>query len=242
MKPDFEVVDYGVEKSDYRNVGNYDQKRYLGAANEYKKKITSNAYQHLIGPLNGKRILDVGCGTGRGVVDFVEVAHLTVGADASQDMLATAARKVEGRSGVGLVRCYAQNLPFPTGYFDVVTSLNFLHLFSLQAQKEMIAEMKRVVRPGGVVILEFDNAIQGCGLGLIKRWSGRERGSLPGETRQVIGSDCRVTHIYGAVFPVVWRLFFRVPSIFTGIEKIAYHSPFNWVAHRIFFRLETTAG
>jgi hypothetical protein len=97
--------------------------------------------------------------------------------------------------------------------------------------------MKRVVRPGGVVVLEFDNAIHGLGLGLLKRWTGRERGSLPWEIRQVIGPDCQVTHVYGAVFPVVWRLLYRVPSISMHLEKLAYDPPFNWVAHRIFFRL-----
>lgn len=239
MKPDLEVVDYDIEKGDYRNVSNYDDKRYLGAANQYKKKVTANAYHQLIGSLEGKRILDLGCGTGRGVADFVEVAKQTIGADASQDMLAAAARKVAGRTGVGLVRSYAQNLPFPTGYFDVVTSLNFLHLFSLQTQRDMIAEMKRVVRPGGIVVLEFDNAIHGLGLGLIKRWTGREHGSLPWEIRRVIGPDCQVTHVYGAVFPVVWRLLYRAPSFSSKLEKIAYYPPFNWVAHRIFFRLVT---
>jgi ubiquinone/menaquinone biosynthesis C-methylase UbiE len=240
MKTDFEVVDYDIEKGDYRNVSNYDEKRYAGPANEYKKKVTSNAYHELIGPLEGKRILDVGCGTGRGVADFVEAAKLTVGADASQDMLLTAAEKIRGRSGVGLVRSYAQSLPFPRGYFDVVTSLNFLHLFSLQTQTDMIAEMKRVVRPGGVVVLEFDNAIHGLGLGLFKRWTGREQGSLPWEIRQVIGSGCRITHIYGAVFPVVWRWLYRSPDSSMLVEKLAYHTPINWLAHRIFFRLETS--
>jgi ubiquinone/menaquinone biosynthesis C-methylase UbiE len=240
MKTDFEVVDYDIEKGDYRNVSNYDEKRYAGPANEYKKKVTSNAYRELIGPLEGKRILDVGCGTGRGVADFVGTAKLTVGADASQDMLLTAAEKVSGRLGVCLVRSYAQSLPFPTGYFDVVTSLNFLHLFSLQTQTDMIAEMKRVVRPGGVVVLEFDNAIHGLGLGLFKRWTGREQGSLPWEIRQVIGSGCRITHIYGAVFPVIWRWLYRSPDSSMRVEKLAYHTPINWLAHRIFFRLETS--
>ena len=147
MNPVPEVVDYDVGKGDYRNVARYDEKRYVGGANEYKKKITSNTYQKLIGPLQGQRILDVGCGTGRGVTDFLNVARLTVGADASQDMLAATAQKIQGHPRVGLVRSYAQSLPFATGSFDVVVSLNFLHLFSLHTQTEMIAEMKRVGTP-----------------------------------------------------------------------------------------------
>ena len=65
MKSNLEIVHYDVEKNDYRNVANYDERRYVGSANEYKKKVMSNAYKALMGSLNGKRVLDVGCGTGR---------------------------------------------------------------------------------------------------------------------------------------------------------------------------------
>ena len=114
------MVDYGVKKGDYRNVSDYDEKRYIGPANEYKKRVTSNACRELIDILQGKRILDVGCETGRGLTDFVETAKLTVGADTSQDMSIVSAEKVQGRTGVGLVRSYAQSLPFPS---DTLMSL-----------------------------------------------------------------------------------------------------------------------
>jgi|SRR6266852_3970168 len=237
MKPDLEVVNYDVHKDDYRSVATYDERRYVGSANEYKRQVTSNAYKKLIGPLTGKRILDVGCGTGRGLADFAGAATLAIGTDASQDMLTFAARKVTDKSRVGFVRSYAQYLPFLDSYFDVVTALNFLHLFSLETQREMVSEMKRVVRPGGVVVLEFDNALHGIVLGLYKRWSRRERGSLPSEIRDIIGDNCHVTHIYGAVFPVVWRLFHHFPTVFIPFEKIAYSPPVNRVAHRVFYRL-----
>jgi ubiquinone/menaquinone biosynthesis C-methylase UbiE len=237
MKPNVEVVVYDIRKDDYRSVANYDQRRYRGSANEYKRQVTSNAYKKLIGPLEGKRILDVGCGTGRGLADFAGEASLAIGTDASRDMLMAAARKVADKSGVGLVRSYAQQLPFSDRYFDVVTALNFLHLFSLGTQRQMVAEMKRVVRPGGMVILEFDNALHGLGIGLYKRWAGRERGSLPQEIRWVVGDKCQVAQIHGAVFPVVWRLFHHVPRVFTTLEKIAYYPPLNRVAHRIFYKL-----
>jgi len=237
MKNDLEVVDYDVQKNGFQNVANYDKSRYVGSANEYKKKVTSNAYKKLIGPLDSKLVLDVGCGTGRGLADFAGAASLVIGADASEDMLKLAASKIMGMSGVGFVRSYAQCLPFPDSCFDVVTALNFLHLFSLGTQEEMVSEMKRVVRPGGVVVLEFDNALHGVVVGPYKRWLGRERGSLPSEIRRVIGGACQVTHIYGAVFPVVWRLFHHIPGIFVPLEKIAYHPPMNRLAHRVFYRL-----
>lgn len=232
-----EVVNYNASKTDYRSVSNYDEHRYVGPANEYKRRVTSNAYKKLIGPLAGKRILDVGCGTGRGVLDFVSSASLTVGADASLDMLTCARSKIDPTAPVAFVRSYAQQLPFPDAFFDVATALNFLHLFSLDTQAAMITEMKRVVRPGGILVLEFDNALNGVVVGPYKRWSGRERGSLPYEIRRVIGDGCQVTHVFGAVFPIVWRVFYHFPQIFIPLEKLAYVTPINRLSHRVFYRL-----
>src|SRR5437868_4501139 len=94
MKPDFEVVDYDITKKDYRSVANYDESRYVGSSNEYRTQVTRNAYNKLIGSLEGKQILDVGCGTGRGLTDFAGKASMAIGTDASQDMLIVAAQKV----------------------------------------------------------------------------------------------------------------------------------------------------
>lgn len=237
MKSEFEVVRYDLEKDDYRSAANYDEKRYMGSANEYKKRVMSNAYKRLIGPLAGKRILDVGCGTGRGIADFASEAQIAIGTDASQDMLTIAARKLGGQLGTGFVRSYAQQLPFPSDYFDLVTTLNFLHLFSLNTQRGMVAEMKRVVIPGGIIILEFDNALQGLLLGMCKRWLGRERGATPREIRYVIGNGCTVLKIYGAVFPLVWRAFHHFSGLFTQVEKVSYHPPLNRLSHRVFYKL-----
>src|SRR6185437_1213948 len=137
----------------------------------------------------------------------------------------------------GFVAGIAQHLPFPDKYFDVVASLNFLHLFSNQTQTAMIAEMIRVARPGASLVLEFDNAMQGVVLGLHKRWRGTERGSFPGEIRRALGDTCRVQAIHGAVFPVLWRLFYRWPRIFAKLEKISYVFPFNRLSHRIYYKV-----
>jgi ubiquinone/menaquinone biosynthesis C-methylase UbiE len=197
----------------------------------------ANAYRKLMGGLRGKRVLDVGCGTGRGVADFASEADFATGCDASLDMLAFAARKVAGGTRCAFTAAKAQQLPFAGAVFDVVTALNFLHLFHLETQREMVAEMKRVVRPGGVLVLEFDNALHGLCVGLSKRWFGDERGSLPGEIRYVVGNNCRVAGVYGAVFPIVWRLFYHFPRVFVPLEKIAYFPPLNRLAHRVYYRL-----
>ena len=84
---DFEIVEYGFGKKGHLDVGSYDAIRYIGPSKEYQQTVMANAYMRLIGSVAGKRILDVGCGTGRGVLDFARKAKIAVGVDASFDML-----------------------------------------------------------------------------------------------------------------------------------------------------------
>lgn len=235
-----EVVRYGVGKAGFQDVSSYDDVRYKGFANEYKQRVMAATYRSLLGNLHGKRVLDVGCGTGRGVIDFANEAAFAVGADGSPDMLSFAARKVSRDKPCSFSVAYAQQLPFKSGSFDTVVSLNFLHLFSLETQQLMISEMERVLKPGGILLLEFDNALHGFGLGLLKRWSGRERGSLPGEIQGVIGRSCKIECVHGAVLPVVWRVFRKFPRVFVPFEGITRLPVLNRVAHRVYYKIRKT--
>lgn len=235
---DLEVIDYQVGAEGYRDVASYDH-RYTGAPNEYRQTVMANAYRGLIGPLRGKRILDVGCGSGRGIVGFAPEAEFVFGCDASVDMLGVTARKLAGESRWALANAFAQQLPFASNAFDVVITLNFLHLFSLATQRDMIAEMKRVLKPGGTLVLEFDNALHGLGLvGLFKRFFRDERGTLPWEARYVLGDGCRIMKVRSAVFPIVWRIFYHMPRIFLQVEKVSYLPPLNRIlGHRIYYQV-----
>lgn len=236
----FEVVDYQIGAEGYRDVASYDQKRYSGPANEYRQTVMANAYKDLVGSLKGKWILDIGCGSGRGVVAFAPEAEFAVGCDASIDMLRVTARKLSGQTKSALASAYAQQLPFVNNSFDVVTSFNFLHLFSLKTQRDMISEMKRVTKPGGTLVLEFDNALHGLGVvGLYKRWFRDERGTLPWEALYILGDDCRIVRVRSAVLPIVWRLFYRAPRIFLPVEKLSYLPLVNRIlGHRLYYQLK----
>jgi len=236
---EFEIVEYAVGKPGFQDAAGYDQRRFGGPASRYKQTVMMNAITALIGPLEGKRILDVGCGTGRGVVKFAQCAAFSVGSDFSLDMLSYAARKVAGNSTCAFVRAVSQQLPFSDAAFDVVTALNFLHLFKVETQRAMIAEMKRVVRPGGIIVLEFDNALQGLVVGTYKRWLRDERGSFPWEIRYAIGGNCRIVKKFGAVVPIAWRVMSRFPRLFVPLEQMAYFPPFNHLSHRIYCKVVT---
>jgi len=231
-----EIVEYKVGGKGYQNVAEYDEKRYQGPAKEYRLRVMAAAYRRMLGSLAGKHVLDVGCGTGRGLADFAQDAASVTGCDASLDMLTFARKKVEGKN-CKFVRTYAQALPLPDNTYDVVTSLNFLHLFTLETQRDMVSEMKRVLKPGGTLLLEFDNGLQLGLLGAYKRWSGREKGAMmPWEISHIIGSGVRVEAIHGAVVPIFGHLMWRLPNVSAQLEKAAYFTPFNRLAHRIYYK------
>ncbi len=230
-------VEYRIGNKDHTNAATYDRIRHFGRANEYRQSVMTSAYRRLIGPLQGKRILDVGCGTGRGVIDFAREAKFAAGCDASFDMLAIAAHKRDPGSQSALLASYAQQLPFKDASFDIVTSLNFLHLFDVETQKICVGEMKRVLKPGGIMVLEFTNALNGLIVGLFRRWLRGIITALPGEIKQVIGEDCQVVRVYGAPFPTLWRLFHRLPRAVRSVEKLGYVAPFNHMCHQVYYKV-----
>lgn len=103
-----------------------------------------------------ERVLDVGCGTGAFAARLVArhpMQHV-VGVDVSEGMLAEARRKLGHAPGAAFVRAAADALPFDAAAFDIVVSASALHYFPDPARA--LAEMHRVLRPGGrVVVLDW---------------------------------------------------------------------------------------
>ncbi|MFD4669262.1 class I SAM-dependent methyltransferase [Lentzea sp. NPDC058450] len=116
-------------------------------------------------PQPGQRVLDVGCGTGN-LLRATAKRHAgveLVGVDPDLKMLARAERKLR-RANARLDRGFAQELAFPDDSFDVVFSSLMLHHLDSRSQDEMLAEVRRVLKPGGVLVLA-DLASHGHGHG-----------------------------------------------------------------------------
>lgn len=169
-------------------------------------------------------------------MDFAREVDFAVGCDASLDMLSGAAQKRTQNSRCALLAFYARQLPFKDASFDIVTSLNFLHLFDVPTQQFCVAEMKRVLKPEGILVLEFTNALNGLVVGFFRRWIKGVMASLPGEIKQVIGDDCQVVQIHGALFPILWRLFYRLPRADVLGERLGYVTPFNHMCHQVYYK------
>jgi ubiquinone/menaquinone biosynthesis C-methylase UbiE len=116
----------------------------------------------------GQRVLDVGSGTGRlafAVADRVAPGGSVDGVDAGSEMVARAKKNNRRRRlPVTFTVARAQQLPFPDASFDAVTSTLVLHHVAPDDREAAVAEIRRVLRPGGqVLIAEFDG-VGGGGL------------------------------------------------------------------------------
>lgn len=98
------------------------------------------------------RILDFGCGQGRLCGELVQLGFTAVvGVDSSPEMIRAAQARVPGAS---FVLSDGGALPFAAGSFDA--ALLFAVLTCIpddQAQKNLLAEFKRTLRPGGLLLI-----------------------------------------------------------------------------------------
>jgi len=102
------------------------------------------------------KILDVGCGTADLSIAFSDMGPVT-GCDFCHEMLVHGIRKAKehrSRFSINLLEADARALPFPDETFDVVVSAFVLR--NLADIRRGFDEMRRVLRPGGVLgILDF---------------------------------------------------------------------------------------
>ncbi|MGI6855222.1 class I SAM-dependent methyltransferase [Mesorhizobium sp. 1B3] len=102
------------------------------------------------GLANGDRILDVGCGTGSLTFALPRAADVSeVAAIDYSPVFVEAARRRNEDTRISIQQADACALPYPDDRFDRALSLLVLH-FVPEAGKA-VSEMRRVVRPGGVV-------------------------------------------------------------------------------------------
>lgn len=105
----------------------------------------------LIAPQPGQRALDLATGGGHTALALARAGAWTVAGDLTLPMLgaARAHLREQGAGDVGFVRLDAEQLPFASASFDVLTCRIAPHHFPDVAQ--FVRECARVVRPGGLV-------------------------------------------------------------------------------------------
>jgi ubiquinone/menaquinone biosynthesis C-methylase UbiE len=131
---------------------------YDGFAEAYSAETENNiqnayyarpAIVALAGDVAGRRILDAGCGSGPLAAALRDRGAVVTGIDASAGMLALARQRL-GDDAELHVADLSDRLPFADGAFDDVVASLVLHY--LEDWGPTLAEMRRVIKPGGRLI------------------------------------------------------------------------------------------
>jgi ubiquinone/menaquinone biosynthesis C-methylase UbiE len=126
----------------------YEEKRFSRGGRLIDRR-EKRAVLEAIGPVEGKEVLEVACGTGRFTVMMAERGADIVGLDISGAMLREGRKKAR-KAGVAdhleFMRGDAARLPFPDDHFDVVVAMRFFHLADTPAK--FLSEMARVAENG----------------------------------------------------------------------------------------------
>ncbi len=143
MSPDYDLTrrQYG------RQAAWYAQSRVHASGD------TLDLLAHWARSIAARRILDVATGTGFAAFAQAPVAELVVGADLTEEMLlqARSLATQRGLANVRFVAAAAEALPFGAATFDLVSCRVAAHHF--QSVPAFLAEARRVVRPGGLVVV-----------------------------------------------------------------------------------------
>lgn len=130
---------------------------FMGCADVMRRQVippmTRFARQQRRRPM---RILDVACGTGRTLAQVAAAlpGNRYFGVDLSPYYLDAAREQLRGVSELALVAENAEHLPYRDEYFDVVTSTYLFHELPRRARRAVMRELYRVLRPGGLLVLE----------------------------------------------------------------------------------------
>jgi ubiquinone/menaquinone biosynthesis C-methylase UbiE/glycosyltransferase involved in cell wall biosynthesis len=104
----------------------------------------------------GKDVLDIACGEGYGSVVLRQVAREVIGVDADQTAIDFATRAY-AREGLRYLQGDATRLPIASESVDVVVSFETIEHFT--DHDAFLADVTRVLRPGGLLIISSPNTI-----------------------------------------------------------------------------------
>jgi len=181
----------------------------LGQEGRYRKVAI-----RLLDLRGDENVLDVGCGTGvltRQIAQRLNGAHAcAVGLDAAPKMIRVARRRAEALPRVRFDVGVAESLAYEDASFDCAVSTFFFHHIDAELKRRSLAELRRVLKPGGrLVIVDVD--VPSNWFGRLCAWSGywlfkqeEIRENIRGELRRALADIpfrevSRVAHYSGYV-------------------------------------------
>ena len=228
-----ETIDY-TRRSYERRADSYDSDRLANDAQRLWYTHDIEVLDELL-PRHA-RILEVACGTGRMTIPLAATPRTLVGLELAGSMLRQAVNKAPAEAWL---QGNAAQLPFRDNSFDALYGVRFLNLFSVAQLPTLCAELTRVVRPGGVLVLQISNAMYGGVISILRRRRGTYSKHLlwPWQIGGLF-PNCRVERSIGTYLPwespVLLRLHERRA---TRVRHFIAKSPFRYVTHTRYVQL-----
>lgn len=139
------ICDY--EGSDYKT-------RFWQNADRFYEDAAERVALRRLLPARGRRIVEFGAGFGR-LADLYTGRDQIVLMDYSRTMLEQAMQRWGDDPRFIFVAADVYHLPFADGVFDAATMIRVIH--HIAKVPEALAQIRRVMAPGGVFVLEFAN-------------------------------------------------------------------------------------
>lgn len=206
----------------------YDASRFGNSYGRYLDAQERAILQRWLPAVPGARVLDLACGTGR-LLDFA-----SVGVDTSAAMLGQARARAPGRT---LIQATATALPFEDDSLDAVFSLHFFMHLSRAMQAQVLAECRRVLRPGGVLVFDVPSATRRR---LLRQRPGGWHGATSlsfGEIREAAGPGWQLADRSAALMLPVHRLPAGLRDPLRRVDSLLCRSPLMPLASYLFVQL-----
>jgi SAM-dependent methyltransferase len=173
----------------------------------YASTVEHQLLLDAVSSLDGLRVCDAGCGTGRFAARLEAAGACVTGVDRDPAALAIASTRLTG----DLVEGDVQSLPFADGQFDVTFAVTVCEFTADPAG--VVAELARITRPGGHVVIGSLNPHSPWG-----RWTRRRFRQPPWDTARFLDRaelDAIASH-HGAM---QWRAGLYAPTALPGLQR-----------------------
>lgn len=215
---------------------------FYSSSNSYKESLKGNdrsGYPEMLqacssnfGP--GARVLDCGCGLGSFTRLLAGAGFDATGVDVSPLFIAEARRRHAGRENMRFLVEDASCMSFPDRCFDGVSSTLFLeHSADVEGT---LTEMARVLRPGGVLIVNLPSFLDPVQhLSDLVHWKKRSA-YRPWEARSRIGAMFRFVRI-SAIMALKWlklnrKIYYLTPVLSENEAACGHDFDATWLANR----------
>ena len=130
----------------------YDSIASAYARHRDTRDFVVDALKRLCVQLQGRRLLEIGCGTGAYITAIAQTTRCTgFGLDPSPRML----QRAPAHEGIAYLQGRAARIPFADGSLDMIFSVNVVH--HLEDVGEYFHESNRVLRSGGILCTATDS-------------------------------------------------------------------------------------